>query len=148
MSTFFKDINKQIADHDEFMNWYNEIRKIKPYLPKKPEESIDYDYKAFYTKRKDDAIKMLTEPESAHFSDIGKKPSHPTFSNESMYSNSKTPGGEWIDHGGEKWEFKHSEHTMKNSDDTINYLKHNDPNVTSTYKGGVMLNEVTVKPKQ
>lgn len=30
-----------------------------------------------------------------HSGDIGKKPNHPTFSNQSMYSTAQNPGGEW-----------------------------------------------------
>lgn len=33
--------------------------------------------------------------EGTHFTDIGKTPKHPTFSNESIYSNKKYPGGTW-----------------------------------------------------
>jgi hypothetical protein len=32
-----------------------------------------------------------------HGSDTFKKPNHPTFSAESQYSNSFTPGGHWVD---------------------------------------------------
>ena len=34
-----------------------------------------------------------------HLGDAGKLPWHPTFSNESVYSNEKTPGGKWSDEG-------------------------------------------------
>ena len=45
----------------------------------------DYDYGA------DKSRDLLT----GHYSDKGKMPYHPTFSNESKYSTKETPGGEW-----------------------------------------------------
>lgn len=39
-----------------------------------------------------------------HLSDKWKKPSHPTFSSESVYSSKRTPGGNWVKSGG-GWSF-------------------------------------------
>lgn len=33
---------------------------------------------------------------TGHLSDKWKKPNHPTFSSESKYSTSQTPGGDWV----------------------------------------------------
>lgn len=55
-----------------------------------------YDYRAYYnsvTPYERDLIRFA--PQGTHFTDIGKTPKHPTFSNESKYSNDKTPGGTW-----------------------------------------------------
>lgn len=55
-----------------------------------------YDYRAYYnsiTPYERNLIRFA--PQGSHFTDIGKTPKHPTFSNESKYSNKKTPGGTW-----------------------------------------------------
>lgn len=55
-----------------------------------------YDYRAYYnsiTPYERNLIRFA--PQGTHFTDIGKTPKHPTFSNESKYSNKKTPGGTW-----------------------------------------------------
>ena len=55
-----------------------------------------YDYRAYYnsvTPYERNLIRFA--PQGTHFTDIGKTPKHSTFSNESKYSNKKTPGGTW-----------------------------------------------------
>lgn len=55
-----------------------------------------YDYRAYYnsvTPYERNLIRFA--PQGTHFTDIGKTIKHPTFSNESKYSNEKTPGGTW-----------------------------------------------------
>lgn len=55
-----------------------------------------YDYRAYYnsvTPYERNLIRFA--PQGTHFTDIGKTPKHPTFSNESKYFNDKTPGGTW-----------------------------------------------------
>ena len=55
-----------------------------------------YDYRVYYnsvTPYERNLIRFA--PQGTHFTDIGKTPKHPTFSNESKYSNKKTPGGTW-----------------------------------------------------
>ena len=55
-----------------------------------------YDYRAYYnsvTPYERNLIRFA--PQGTHFTDIGKTIKHPTFSNESKYSNKKTPGGTW-----------------------------------------------------
>lgn len=41
----------------------------------------------------------LAQDGRGHLGDVGKLPWHPTFSQESAYSNSKVPGGVWTDVG-------------------------------------------------
>ena len=50
--------------------------------------------------------------ENGHAMDKYKKPNHPTFSSDSVYSTSDTPGGEWKNNG-EKWSFTPSETNIK-----------------------------------
>lgn len=56
----------------------------------------NYDYRAYYnsvTPYERNLIRFA--PQGTHFTDIGKTPKHPTFSNESIYSNKKHSGGTW-----------------------------------------------------
>ena len=55
-----------------------------------------YDYRAYYNSVTPYERALIRfAPQGTHFTDIGKTPKHPTFSNESKYSNNKTPGGTW-----------------------------------------------------
>lgn len=55
-----------------------------------------YDYRAYYNSVTPYERALIRfAPQGIHFTDIGKTPKHPTFSNESKYSNDKTPGGTW-----------------------------------------------------
>lgn len=55
-----------------------------------------YDYRTYYNSVTPYERALIRfAPQGTHFTDIGKTPKHPTFSNESKYSNDKTPGGTW-----------------------------------------------------
>lgn len=57
-----------------------------------------YDYKRYFNENYEDAISRLTEPQARHFTDKYKLPNHPTFSNESVYSQGPMIGGRWTHH--------------------------------------------------
>lgn len=123
-------------------NWFTKLQK------QRGEMAQDYDYRKFYSRNRDNAEAMLTGDPSAHFTDQYKLPNHPTFSNESIYNTRSTPGGNWVEHPNDKWEFQHSDFTMRHSDETLNYLKENDKNSISTYKGGIVLPNVYINGTQ
>ena len=54
-----------------------------------------YDYKGWYNEDPNRAYALLKDDPSAHFDDKWKTPYHPTFSDQSVYSNAKHPGGSW-----------------------------------------------------
>ena len=55
-----------------------------------------YDYRTYYNSATPYERNLIRfAPQGTHFTDIGKTPKHPTFSNESIYSNKKHPGGTW-----------------------------------------------------
>ena len=55
-----------------------------------------YDYRAYYNSVTPYERALIRfAPQGTHFTDIGKTSKHPTFSNESKYSNNKTTGGTW-----------------------------------------------------
>jgi hypothetical protein len=51
--------------------------------------------------------------EFGHYTDKGKLPFHPTFSNESKYSNAQTPGGSWDHNPKEGWVYTPSQEQLK-----------------------------------
>ena len=140
-------IQKNLVESN-FKDWWNKIsnmegrewmKKIDPNDP-----NLDYDYKLFFEKQKDEALDMLNKDSDYHFTDIGKRPWHATFSNESAYHSEDTPGGSWVEHKESgTWEFQHSDFTVESSDKTEEYLK--DTDEYATYKGGKMLESVTLK---
>ncbi len=82
--------NPALAKKDlNFQKWYKkntvEGRKGLPYSDKG-----DYDYYSYF---KDNG--HILHAEGQHFFDTYKRPSHPTFSNESIYSTPENPGGSW-----------------------------------------------------
>lgn len=127
-------------NEQEFQNWYAKVREQKPFLPANPDDEKDYDYRVFYDKMPEEANKLVSGDPNAHFNDIGKRPSHPTFSEESIYSTNETPGGKWIDKGNGKWEYQHSWYTFQNKDKTTGYIKNNEKpgSVIMTYKGAII----------
>ena len=141
-------------NEQEFQQWYKEVRKLKPFLPENPDDEKDYDYRMFYSKMPDAANALKAGDVNAHFNDIGKRPSHPTFSDESAYHTPETPGGHWsktgnkLPNGNDQWKFEHSDYTAKNMKKTTDYMKNNDDGSLAVYKGGVVLHEVEVTPKK
>lgn len=117
-------------------------RKISEYKGLDTDDP-DYDYKGFYYENPDRAWRMLEEDPNEHFTDKYKTASHPTLSNESIYAEGR--GGAWG-----KNIFELSDYLMENSDKTVNYLRENDPEVTPTYKGGIVINssKVTAQKKK
>jgi hypothetical protein len=52
--------------------------------------------------------------EEDHYPDTFKLPNHPTFSEQSKYSNEKTQGGVWQEGNEGRYYFHPSEHNLKN----------------------------------
>lgn len=74
------------------------------------------------------------EAGNGHLPDTFKKPNHPTFSNESRYSNTNTPGGEWVQTGPPTpqmpegtWAFKASAFVAKQHPELPDYFKRVEP---------------------
>lgn len=76
-------------------NYYHWMHQTSNNLKVSPIDST-YDYRAYYDSATPwELANTMYNAKNGHFTDIGKRPSHPTFSNNSKYSNSKTPGGNW-----------------------------------------------------
>lgn len=79
-------------DRKSFNDWAN---KASAYKGIKIKGDPTYDYKSWYNEDPNRAYALLNDDSNAHFDDKWKTPYHPTFSDQSVYSNAKHPGGTW-----------------------------------------------------
>lgn len=110
-----------LTDNEEkqFQSWYSKVAKYKNLNPNPDANGQDYDYRGYW--KNEDRNGILGSNPNAHFTDRYKQPTHPTFSNESKYSNSETPGGTWVKGKG-TWLFKHNRYTARQANRTADYL--------------------------
>jgi hypothetical protein len=94
--------------------------------------SDDYDY-AGYDRAVAQGLIESRAGEEAHYPDTFKLPNHITFSEQSKYSNEKTPGGRWMETEGGRYYFHPSEHNLKNTspDAMAEYFKNYEKKGTS-----------------
>lgn len=85
--------NTQLSDEleGEFLEWAEASGRMR--------DLRDYDLRG--------AWKAGLVGSAGHLPDTFKKPNHPTFSSESIYSDERHPGGAWVEQGG-KWTFEPS----------------------------------------
>jgi hypothetical protein len=70
--------------------------------------STDYDMRGWWKEH------GSVDPGGGHFSDKYKKPNHPTFSDESIYSGvDENVGGKWVKGDGGKWSFSASQTNLQ-----------------------------------
>lgn len=105
----------------EFRQWYKKLADKKGLNPNFDAEDHYYDYRGFWKNEDRDAI--LNDDPNVHFTDRYKKPGHPTFSNESIYSKGNTIGGNWVQDKNGNWLFNHSDYTKQYKDKTKEYLR-------------------------
>lgn len=79
-------------DKRSFSDWAN---KASAYKGIKIKDDPTYDYKGWYNEDPNRAYALLNDDPNAHFDDRWKTPYHPTFSDQSVFSNAKHPGGTW-----------------------------------------------------
>lgn len=108
-----------VNEEKQFQDWYSKVAKHKKLNPNPDADGQDYDYRGYW--KNEDRNGILGSNPNAHFPDKYKQPTHPTFSNGSIYSNDKTPGGTWI-RGKGTWLFKHNKFTARQADRTADYL--------------------------
>ena len=106
-------------EEKQFQSWYSKIAKYKNLNPNPDADGQDYDYRGYW--KNEDRNGILGSNPNAHFTDKYKQPTHPTFSNESQYSNNETPGGTWVKGKG-TWLFKHNKYTARQAKRTADYL--------------------------
>jgi len=106
-------------EEKQFQSWYSKVAKYKNLNPNPDADGQDYDYRGYW--KNEDRNGILGSNPNAHFTDKYKQPTHPTFSNESQYSNNETPGGTWVKGKG-TWLFKHNKYTARQAKRTADYL--------------------------
>lgn len=79
-------------DKRSFNDWAN---KASVYKGIKIKGDPTYDYKGWYNEDPNRAYALLNDDPNAHFDDRWKTPYHPTYSDQSVFSNAKHPGGTW-----------------------------------------------------
>ena len=79
-------------DKRSFNDWAN---KASVYKGIKIKGDPTYDYKGWYSEDPNRAYALLNDDPNAHFDDRWKTPYHPTYSDQSVFSNAKHPGGTW-----------------------------------------------------
>ena len=109
------------------------------------QQNYDYDM-ARWADEVEDKNELFNH--QGHYTDKYKKPNHPTFSDESIYSNEQTPGG--------KWGYQNGHDTFTPSEYQVNTYgpqhivqglrNQGDTNVIPTYLGGTLLDEINVFP--
>lgn len=117
---------------------FETFEELKAYLKKTGRDSEeDYDLRAAYNDPQVYQVWREEEqkhPGNGHWLDKYKKPNHPTFSEESIYSNDETPGGSWIETTDGKVYFIPSDYLKKlySKEFYDNYFR-NEPEVTVIY---------------
>jgi len=109
------------SEEKDFKVWYDKTAKFKNLNPDPDADDQKYDYRGYW--KNENSSEILKEKSSAHFIDKYKQPGHPTFSNESQYSNKNTQGGSWSQDNNKTWYFTHSPYTSKYAEKTYDYLK-------------------------
>ncbi len=107
-----------------------------------PRTTEDYDMRGFYKANPE----VDPHTDGTHYPDTFKKPSHPTFSDQSQYHSAETPGGQWtLDETGRDV-FTPGPQNVKNGlDVTREYLDRSDPNVLFNIPASTMALEASRK---
>lgn len=102
------------ADEHHFQQWIKKQGREK--------DLNDYDLRGAWAGQ-------VEQSENGHFPDTFKKPNHPTFSDESQYSNGETKGGKWVEGQNGKWTFEASDFNLKthSKEDLERYFKEREP---------------------
>jgi hypothetical protein len=91
-------------------------------IPEYKNDTVSYDLQSAYEELPYSQMKRFAES-NAHLPDTYKKPTHPTFSNESKYHNDKTPGGYWDRDTKGRDRFTPSQYNIDNMGGPKEYMK-------------------------
>lgn len=89
---FTNEYNTKLSaeEEKEFQKWAKEQGRER--------DLFDYDLRGAWKEMQSGAMQ---EDDRGHLGDKYKKPNHPTFSNQSIYSNDQNVGGKWEERGGQ-----------------------------------------------
>lgn len=146
---------QSIKETFEYYQWKKALQEHRGWQHDLDEDGT-YNYRQYYHDNPEDAWSMLEKDSDTHFTDTYKTVTHPTFSNESMYSGYKNEynpqgltGGTWKD----DYNYQLSQSQWDNdwdTDATIDYLnsaEEHPVNFTSP-EGANILRSLTVYPKK
>ena len=157
-------VQSGITDLNTIRSYYNSFndlsylewkKKIKEHKKIDIDNDPSYDYAGYYINNPISAWDMLNKDSEEHFVDKYKTSSHPSFSNQSMYSGYKNKhnpkgviGGTWIN----DYNYRLSQSQMDNNwdtDNTLDYFKWAEEHPVNLYApdGSIILRSVTVTPK-
>ena len=120
----------------EYMLWAEEMKNKQGRDILRDE--VEYDWRGWWKENK-------KNPDVGHVTDKYKKPNHPTFSNESIYSGKNGyEGGQWKDIGGGKWEFTASKTnlTFRSKEELDKYFKEREPDAILKIKENKSLEDL------
>lgn len=135
MPDYIKEFNTKLTDEEErrFQEWA--ARQSQAAGRDVLMDLQDYDLRGQW--------KLENAPDfkrGQHGPDRFKKPNHPTFSDESIYSTAKTPGGKWVQMPDGGYEYHPSaamlSSTHKNLDRMRQYFYNYEPDVTLVLPDG------------
>jgi hypothetical protein len=130
----FKDYSKRIYDPN--VDYFQKGGPQNTSGPRNIQPSYDYDDQQFHQNDPAGYDEFINGP--GHAPDTYKFSNHPTFSNESMYSNEETPGGEWMENPDGSWKFKASSTNRKNmsKEEMQDYFNKVEPGNELEYEDG------------
>lgn len=105
-------------------------------------DTTSYDLESAYNELPYKMMKRFATGET-HLPDTFKKPTHPTFSDESKFHSEETPGGHWeqqVRNRKEYWQFTPSEFNIKNMGGVKAYKKWWDENQPDNYELNINVN--------
>lgn len=97
------------VEEQQYQLWVDALAKSKGW----DKSGVDYDYdmRGYWNKYKDN---FTGDSKTGHFTDEFKKPNHPTFSNQSIYSGANgNEGGSWLRDKDGRWTFVPSSTNLK-----------------------------------
>lgn len=125
--------SEAVSDPRDLSAQYNtqlspeEERAFRAWAGDKINDTYDYDLRGAW---RDIMSGKIQQDERGHLPDTYKKPNHPTFSVESIYSSPETPGGKWVEKN-YKWQYVPSNINLKyrSPSELMDYFKTREPDV-------------------
>jgi len=130
-------------DDGGYGEWFKQLEKTRG------KQGSDYDYKGWYTSVTPEERAKVLSDQITHFSDKYKMPTHPTFSDESIYSTAKTPGGHWAQDKQGHWSYTPSDYVLsQHPAEELQKLFSGDYGVERDEKGNITGRVKLILPKK
>lgn len=92
-----QEYETQLNNEEEqaFQNWYRSYSRLYGLDSNPDHPAHQYDYRGYWLNELKGGNEPMELTADGHLPDTYKRPGHPTFSKESIYSTPETPGGRW-----------------------------------------------------